>query len=64
MSHNLATHQDDFKHKKNGKNHKQSGQVNIREGLVPDANLWLAEVQHPKTKTHGRSCTRKSTKLF
>ena len=44
MSHITATYQDDFKHKKNRNNHKQSGQVNIREALVPDASLWWAIV--------------------
>ena len=64
MCHNTATHQDEFKHKQNGNNHKKSGQVKIGEGLIPDAILWLAKVHHPKSKPRRRSCTRKSTKLF
>ena len=54
LSHNTATHQDNFKHKnKHRSNHKNSVQVYIEEGLVvTDARLC------------GRSCTKRSTKLF
>ena len=37
VSYNTATHQDNFKHKKkNGNDHRNGVQANIREGLVPD----------------------------
>ena len=64
LSHNTTTHQDDFKHEKNGNNHKHSVQVNILEGLVPDARLWLAQFHHPKHRLRGRSWTKRLTKLF
>ena len=64
LSHDTATHQDDFKHKKHRNHHKHSVQVNIREELVPDAILWLAKFHHPKPRSHGISCIKRSTKLF
>ena len=45
-------------------NNKHSAQVNIGEWLVPDARLWLAKFHHPKPRSHRRSWTRRSTKLF
>ena len=59
-----APHHDDFKQKENWNSNKHSGQVNIGEGLVPDARLWLAEFWSWRFRSQGRSCTRQSTKLF
>ena len=44
-SHNTTTHQDDLKQKKKRKDIKHAVQVNIREGLVPDARRWIADFQ-------------------
>ena len=46
------------------KNQRNGVQANIREGLVPDTTLWLAEVNCSNIKQHGRSCTNKSSKMF
>ena len=49
VSHHTNDHIDDFKFKKAKNNKAKShGQVNMGEGLAPQYNLWLAEVQFPK----------------
>ena len=59
------THHDDFKHKKrNGNDQRNAAQANIGEQLVPDTSLWLAEVNCSNVKQRGRSCTKKSSKMF
>ena len=42
LSHSTGEHTDDFNKSKNGRS-RSHGQVNIGEGLVPDARVWLAE---------------------
>ena len=65
VSHNTATCQDDFKHKKkNGNNHRNGVQANIGEGLIPDTTLCLAEIDCSDIKQRVRSCTKKSSKMF
>ena len=65
VSHNTATHQDDFKHKKKNRNHHRNlAQASIGEDLIPDTTLWLAEIDYSNLKQHRRSCTRKSSNMF
>ena len=51
-SHHTAEHDLNFSFdkKSNKKNGESHGQVNIREGLAPQCNLWLAEVKLPPSK--------------
>ena len=55
LSHSTGDHKDGFKKNKNNGN-RSHGQVNIGEGLVPDARIWLAEYKvssdNNKAKSH------------
>ena len=42
LSHATGDHKEGFRNNKNNENQTQ-GQVNLGEGLVPDAQIWLAE---------------------
>ena len=55
LSHSTGDHDDGFKKNKNNGN-RPHGQVNLGEGLVPDAQIWLAEfkVSSDNIKTKSR----------